>query len=148
MRKHWLLLAAAATFLLPGCFQESFREEDPSLEVNKEELLLRAGTGAGEATDTLFVTSNRSWTVFPSGNEDWLSLPEEGFENPAGVRKTTPLAVICRANPNDAERSTSIVIVGAGQQKTVSVRQKGLKRVDGMGVTGIDNYSFEDYGTK
>ena len=147
MHRKLLLPAAVVLLFLPGCFPETSREETPSLETDREEVLFRSGTGEGWVKDTLYVSSNRSWTVFSQEDTDWISFAEEGFENPSGVRKTTPLVVICLENPADDERSSSIRIVGGGQQKQVTIRQEGMSRKDCVEAIEIGDHYFEDHGT-
>ena len=40
----------------------------------REEVLFRSGTGEGWVKDTLYVSSNRSWTVFSQEDTDWISF--------------------------------------------------------------------------
>jgi len=147
MHKYKLLIAVATVLLLPGCLKSTFREEEPRLEVDREETVLRARSGGGFVKDTLYVSSNRSWTVRPAGDVNWLSFGTEGFENPAEVNKTAMLVIICQDNPGDEERSADLVIIGGGLQKTVRVRQECVRKVGVIDNNGIDNYHFEDYGT-
>ena len=147
MQKYKLLIAVAAVLLLPGCLKSTFREEEPRLDVDRSEVTVRARSGTGSVKDTLYVSGNRSWSVVFAEEAGWLSLGTEGFENPSGVLKTAPLVVICEENHADDPRSAVLVILGSGEQKTVTVRQKGIQRVDEADSQGIDDYIFEDYGT-
>ena len=147
MHKYKLLIAVAAVLLLPGCLKSTFREEEPRLDVDRSEVTVRARSGKGSVKDTLYVSGNRSWSVVIAEEAGWLSLGTEGFENPSGVLKTAPLVVICEENHADDPRSAVLVILGSGEQKTVTVRQKGIQRVDEADSQGIDDYIFEDYGT-
>lgn len=147
MHKHRLLIAVAAVLLLPGCLKSTFREEEPRLDVDRSEVTVRARSGTGSVKDTLYVSGNRSWSVVFAEETGWLSLGTEGFENPSGVLKTAPLVVICEENHADDPRSAVLVILGGGEQKIVTVRQKGIQRVDEADSQGIDDYIFEDYGT-
>lgn len=147
MQKYKLLIAVAAVLLLPGCLKSTFREEEPRLDVDRSEVTVRARSGTGSVKDTLYVSGNRSWSVVFAEEAGWLSLGTEGFENPSGVLKTAPLVVICEENHADDPRSADLVILGGGEQKTVTVRQKGIQRVDEADSQGIDDYIFEDYGT-
>lgn len=147
MHKYKLLIAVAAVLLLPGCLKSTFREEEPRLDVDRSEVTVRARSGTGSVKDTLYVSGNRSWSVVFAEETGWLSLGTEGFENPSGVLKTAPLVVICEENHADDPRSAALVILGGGEQKIVTVRQKGIQRVDEADSQGIDDYIFEDYGT-
>ena len=115
--------------------------------MDRSEVTVRARSGTGSVKDTLYVSGNRSWSVVFAEEAGWLSLGPEGFENPSGVLKTAPLVVICEENHADDPRSAVLVILGSGEQKTVTVRQKGIQRVDEADSQGIDDYIFEDYGT-
>ena len=145
-----LLIIALAALLLPGCLKSTFREEEPRLDADREEVVLRARSGAGFVKDTVYVSANRSWSaaLAEEVEDDWLSLGTEGFENPSEVLKTAPLVVICKENQADDPRSAAIVITGAGQQKTITVTQKGIQKVDDVEGLGIDPYLYEDYETK
>lgn len=145
-----LLIIALTALLLPGCLKSTFREEEPRLGVDREEVTLRARSGTGFLKDTVYVSANRSWSaaLAEEVEDGWLSLGTEGFENPSEVLKTAPLVVICKENHADDPRSASIVITGAGRQQVVTVTQKGILKVDEVDVSGIDPYEFEDYGTK
>lgn len=147
MHKHRLLIAVATVLLLPGCLKSTFREEEPRLGVDRSEVTVRARSGTGSVKDTLYVSGNRSWSVVLAEETGWLSIGTEGFENPSGVLKTAPLVVICEENLADDPRSAVLVILGGGEQKIVTVRQKGIQRVDEADSQGIDDYIFEDYGT-
>lgn len=149
MQKRGLLVAALAVLLLPGCLKSTFREEEPRLDLEKSEVSMKAKSGLGAVTDTVQVTSNRSWTVAVSEETegDWLSVETEGFENPSGVLKTAPLVIVCEENLTLDERRGGIVITSEGQKKTVTVIQRGLQQVGDVDVNGIDPRSFEDYGT-
>ena len=147
MHKYRLLIAVATVLLLPGCLKSTFREEEPRLDVDRSEVTVRARSGTGFVKDTLYVSGNRSWSVVLAEETGWLSLGTEGFENPSGLRKTAPLVVICEENHADDPRSAVLVILGGGEQKIVTVRQKGIQRVDEADSQGIDDYIFEDYGT-
>lgn len=148
MRKQLLLFAILAVLLLPGCQKKTFREEEPTLAVDKEEIILPSNYGGGAVKGTIQVTSNRSWTASVTGGAGWVSLAGDGFENPSEVSKTEPLEIICEENSGEEERSAGILIVCAGLQKTVTVRQKGIDKMGGVNVNGIENYLFELYESK
>lgn len=147
MQLRWLLVAAAAAALLPGCLSETFREGEPRLEFDRVETSVRAKGGGGFVRDTFYVSSNRSWSAaVADGEADWLSVETGGFENPAGVSKTAPLIVVCKDNQSEEERAAEVVIYGSGQQKTVTVHQRGVQRVEEVDGNGIDPYEYEDHG--
>lgn len=146
MRKHLLLLAASALLLLPGCLK-TFREAEPRLEVDRSELTVKAKSGSGYVKDTLYVSSNRSWSASVAEGSDWLDVGEGGFENPAEVFKTAPLALRCKDNTVDEERTARVLIIGAGLNKEVTVTQKALKGLTEADVTDILPFTFEDFGT-
>ena len=147
MRKPLLLFAASALLLLPGCMK-TFREGEPRLEIDKSALTVRAKSGSGYVNDTLYVSSNRSWSAVVTEGEGWLDVDEGGFENPAEVFKTAPLPLLCKDNSVDEERSGKVLITGAGVNKEVIVTQKALHGVTEADVTGFDPYTYEDLGTK
>lgn len=147
MQLRWLLVAAAAAALLPGCLSETFREGEPRLEFDREETSVRAKGGDGFVRDTFYVSSNRSWSAaVADGEADWLSVATGGFENPAGVLKTAPLVVVCKDNSSEEERASEVVIFGSGLQKTITVHQRGVRRIDEVEGSGIDPFVYEDYG--
>ena len=146
MRKHFLLLTASALLLLPGCLK-TFREAEPRLEVDRSELTVRAKSGSGYVKDTLYVSSNRSWSAVVTEGADWLDVGEGGFENPAEVFKTAPLPLLCKDNSVDEERSGKVLIIGAGLNTEVTVTQKALHGLTEADVTDILPYTFEDFGT-
>ena len=147
MRPRWLLVAAAAAALLPGCLSETFREGEPRLEFDRVETSVRAKGGDGFVRDTFYVSSNRSWSAaVADGEADWLSVATSGFENPAGVLKTAPLVVVCKDNSSEEERASEVVIFGSGLQKTITVHQRGVRRIDEVEGSGIDPFVYEDYG--
>ena len=83
MQLRWLLVAAAAAALLPGCMSETFREGEPRLEFDRVETSVRAKGGDGFVRDTFYVSSNRRWSAaVADGEADWLSVATGGFENP------------------------------------------------------------------
>ena len=147
MQLRWLLVAAAAAALLPGCLSETFREGEPRLEFDRVETSVRAKGGDGFVRDTFYVSSNRSWSAaVADGEADWLSVATSGFENPAGVLKTAPLVVVCKDNSSEEERASEVVIFGSGLQKTITVHQRGVRRIDEVEGSGIDPFVYEDYG--
>ena len=146
MRKHFLLLTASALLLLPGCLK-TFREAEPRLEVDRPELIVQAKSGSGYVKDTLYVSSNRSWSASVAEGSDWLDVGDGGFENPAEVFKTAPLPLLCKDNTVDEERTARVLIIGAGLNKEVIVTQKALKGLSEAEVTDILPYTFEDFGT-
>lgn len=146
MRKNLLLLAASALLLLPGCLK-TFREAEPRLEVDRSELTVRAKSGSGYVKDTLYVSSNRSWSAAVTEGTDWLDVVEGGFENPAEVFKKAPLPLLCKDNTVDEERTAKVLIIGAGFQKEVIVTQKALLGLTEADVTDFLPYTFEDFGT-
>lgn len=146
MRKHFLLLTASALLLLPGCLK-TFREAEPRLEVDRPELTVQAKSGSGYVKDTLYVSSNRSWSASVAEGSDWLDVGDGGFENPAEVFKTAPLPLLCKDNTVDEERTARVLIIGAGLNKEVIVTQKALKGLSEAEVTDILPYTFEDFGT-
>ena len=78
--------------------------------------------------------------------KDGDTVATGGFENPAGVLKTAPLVVVCKDNPSEEERASEVVIFVSGLQKTVSVRQRGVRMIDELEGSGIDPFVYEDYG--
>ena len=98
-----------------ACYQE-----DPSISVDRSAISVTAET----YSDTLYVTSNRGWSI--QEGDGWLTFEETEVLNLGGAEQTTALVLRFTGNTDFSPRSTSFTIKGEGFDQPVTVSQGGL----------------------
>ena len=121
------LVASAAMFT--GCLERNFIEEGGVMSVNAKEIVVPADSlgGPNLVKDTIWVTSNRSWSAYLADDVNWVKLDTTGHHDMARISEVTPLALAFKDNETAAERSVDVVITCAEGSRTVKVRQQAIR---------------------
>lgn len=123
MNHHFVHCCLAAATMLCACTTEGFyKEDDPSLAVGKRFV----NTGADPVTDTIQVTSNRSWSVVRDGNENWLSFVKAEHLNLSGAEETSAIVIKLDANLMQKDRSAGFKVVCENGSRSVVVTQRAI----------------------
>ena len=123
MNHSFVHCCLACLIALAACTTEGFYEEsNPSLAVDKRIVI----DGADPVTDTLFVTSNRSWSVVRDSDEPWLSFGVAEHLNLSKARETAQLIFSLDGNLLKKDRSASFKIVSGEDARTVIVTQRAI----------------------
>lgn len=119
MKKIILILSLA---LACACTKTSFGEAEALLSVDALELT----EARSEGRDTLYITTNRSWSAHLTEPSEWISLEKEGGENMAQISRLYALPIEVKANDGMDERSATIRITCGeeGLSKTVTIKQQ------------------------
>ena len=122
-----ILIASAAA--LTGCLERNFIEEGGVMSVNAKEIVVPADSIGGQnlVKDTIWVTSNRSWSAYLADDVNWVKLDTTGHHDMARISEVTPLALAFKDNETAAERSVDVVITCAEGSRTVKVRQQAIR---------------------
>lgn len=120
-----LMLCAAA---LTGCLERNFIEDEGILTVDTREMVVPADMyeGPGLVTDTLYVTSNRSWSVIFDNPVDWVEADTTGHEDMARVSEITPLVFRFKDNEGSTERTATARLCCEDGEKYVTLRQEPI----------------------
>ena len=123
MNQHFVHCCLAAAMMLCACTTEGFyKEDDPSLAVDKRFVI----SGADPVTDTLLVTSNRSWSVVRDGNESWLSFVKAEHLNLSQAEETSAIVLNLDANLMQKDRSASFKVVNENGSRSIVVTQQAI----------------------
>lgn len=111
-----------------ACEQTSFEEPEPFLSVGAREFRVPSDSPLGHAMlkDTLYVTSNRSWSASLPEDASWLRLDTLGIRNMSGVRRTDALVISFEDNEGDEDRTADLRLHCEGVSRTVKVIQESL----------------------
>ena len=115
--------------LAVSCLQRDFVEADGILTVNKREMLVPADLQLGRnlVKDTLYVTSNRTWTARFQSDVDWVSLDTPAHQNMGRTSDIVPIAFTFKDNMGDEERSVKLKLCCSDGEKIVTIRQEPIK---------------------
>ncbi len=123
MHRKLIFAVFATMFGVCSCLQQqSDFEAEASIAVDKPVIIV----GADPVVDTLFVSSNRAWSVIPDPGCEWVKFDTLEHINLVGATDVTPLAVSVGDNVEKASRTSSFRIVGEGFSKTVHVQQAAI----------------------
>lgn len=123
MNHHFVRFCLAVAIPLCACTTEGYyKESNPELIIDEKIIV----AGADPVTDTLPVTSNRSWSVVRTGDEEWLSFDVDEHLNLSGAKETSSIVFSLDANVLKQDRSTSFKVVGEEGALTVVVTQKAI----------------------
>lgn len=127
-------LTFLAVLALSSCLKRPISEPCAVLNTDSSELVIASeDKESGFLTDTLLVTSNRSWTLETvynpeSGQTDWITL-EQDFpeqENIGHVSVSRAIPLIFTNNRYNRSRSANLVFHFDGRSHTVNVVQGGI----------------------
>lgn len=121
-----LLVSLAA---LTGCLEREFVEEEGIMSVDTKELVVPADMYEGRnlVTDTVFVTSNRSWSAAFETDVDWVKMDTTGHQDMARISEVTPLVFRFKDNDSEDERTVKVKIFCADGDKEITLRQESIK---------------------
>lgn len=118
-----ICIAALAAVVVCSCLKEqTFHEETPFLTPDRMEVIV----SADPTTDTLVVSSNRSWTASLAEPVSWLKLGTEEFLNLSGNTQDSPIVLEMEANTVKADRQAVIVLTNGSLRKQVTIVQKAV----------------------
>lgn len=121
------LLASLAA--LTGCLEREFSEAEGVMSVDTREIVVPADMYEGRnlVTDTIFVTSNRSWSAAFEEDVDWVKMDTTGHQDMARVSEVTPLVFRFKDNETESERSVKVKINCADGDREITLRQEPIK---------------------
>ena len=118
-----ICIAALAAVAVCSCLKEqTFHEEEPFLSPESMDLVV----SSDPMTDTLLVSSNRSWTASLLDPVPWLKLSSVESLNLSGSTQENPLILEFEANMVKTDRQAAIVLTNGSQRKVVNVLQKAI----------------------
>lgn len=140
MKYYSFLVAVSLPLFLCACLKNDGEHEAvPSISIDRTAIT----TGADPTADTIYIASNRAWSLILDPSCDWLSVDKTEHINLLGASDRTPLILSVADNPVKEARSTSFRIVGEGISQTVQVDQAAivyrLSVTSPHEVTGIDD---------
>lgn len=139
--KHKLLLLlpmllAAMVGFLSSCDDDGGSDTPADLIVMSDDIQNQTVTyDVKEVTLNFTALSNWTATVSSDGSSDWITL-----YTTQGVGGVFNLTVTLKTNPDEADRTGTIVISCGGQTKVVTITQKGstLKIMDPADIKDYD----------
>ena len=148
MKKIFIILSllAAASFAAVSCLDREFSEESPVFAVSSYSLVLPSDLEEGRnlVADTLWITSNRTWTVSIPDTLDWIKLDRDGHQGISGVSERVPLVISCDDNASAQSREAELTICGSAGSKKVKVTQSAIRHRIAL-VKGERQYSGLNY---
>ena len=124
-----MLLLAGAAVLATSCLERSFSEEEGRFATQTGEINVPCDMfdGRNMVKDTIFVTSNRSWSAdIVEDDVDWLTLDIPGHQDMARVSEVTALALAFLDNETEQPRSATVHISCADGDKDIVVTQEAI----------------------
>ena len=100
-------------------------------------------------SDTITVTSNRSWSAWVQQEDcDWIRLETDGYENPGGALKDTPLILKILDNEKTTARQADICISCGGLNSVVTVSQAAITYRLALKTPAESFLGLSSYGAK
>lgn len=131
MKKIFMILSllAAASFAAVSCLDREFSEENPVFAVSSYKVVLPSDVEEGQnlVADTLWITSNRTWTVSIPDTLEWIKLDRDGHQGISGVSERVPLVINCEDNATAQSREAELTICGSAGSKKVKVTQSAIR---------------------
>ena len=93
-----------------SCLSREFTEQNPYISIDTGSLTVPSDDVSGKVCDTLYVTSNRSWSAVFAEDVDWVRMAVNGNENLAGVSEIATLPLEFDNNESYEHRSVRLVI--------------------------------------
>lgn len=130
-----------------SCLERQFSEVDAAFSSDRTDVKVDSEDPLiGFLTDTLKITSNRSWTAeiaydAASGQTDWISIEDDfsQHENIGNITDTRCVPIEIENNRYDTPRSAEIVFHYEGHRHSVNLVQGGLTYRMIPSVTEINN---------
>lgn len=146
------LMTALMSVAVLGCTQGSpldsdLSEADAILETDKTRIEVESASFHADefVTDTLTVTSSRSWSLARSAESPWLTTSRDNGINLGKIVKEWPLALTFEDNTDpDNTRSVSLSLTIDGDRKDIDVLQKAF--VPSLGIETPDAYNVPESG--
>ena len=146
------LMTALMSVAVLGCTQGSPLDSDLSeavaiLETDKTRIEVESASFHADefVTDTLTVTSSRSWSLARSAESPWLTTSRDNGINLGKIVKEWPLALTFEDNTDpDNTRSVSLSLTIDGDRKDIDVLQKAF--VPSLGIETPDTYNVPESG--
>lgn len=146
--KLWnLALLAGLALASSGCLERNFVEDVGVISVNTREIVVPSDLYEGRnlVKDTLYVTSNRNWSVTFEDDVDWVRLDTTGHMNLARISDVTPIVFSFDDNETEAERRVRARISCEDGDKYVNILQEPISyrlelvsSTDGFGSVSSD----------
>ena len=124
-----LLLLAGTALVAASCLERTFSEEEGSIATRTAEITVPCDMYEGRnlVKDTIFVTSNRSWSAaIVEDGVDWMTLAIPGHQDMSRVSEVTPLAISFLDNETEEARSATVHITCADGDRDITVTQEAI----------------------
>jgi len=119
---------AGVALATTSCLERVFSESEPTLSTDVKELVISSDSfeGAEILNDTIFVTSNRSWSANFVEDVDWVSLDDEENLNLSKCSKVFPLVVRFSDNKAEVDRTATLRISTEFASKEIKITQRAI----------------------
>ena len=107
-----------------SCLSREFGEQNSFASIDTKILTVPSDDVSGKVCDTLYITSNRSWSASFVQEVQWVRMVVSGNENIAGVSKITQIPLEFDFNESDEDRSVELVVNYDLKKETVTIIQE------------------------
>ncbi len=123
-----LALLAGTALASAGCLERNFVEDVGRISVDTREIVVPSDMydGRNLVKDTLYVTSNRNWSVKFEDDVDWVTIDTTGHLNLARISDVTPLVFSFKDNETEAERTAQVRVTCEDGSKLITLRQEAI----------------------
>ena len=123
-----MLLLCTGLAVFSSCLERSFIEENGTISSPETAVVVPSDRYEGRnlVKDTVYITSNRSWSAAVVEDADWISLSREGFLNLACQSEVTPLELSFTDNESDEARTATIHVTCESGDQDITVTQEAI----------------------
>ena len=141
---NFLWLIVVSSFICHSCLSITFKEEESSLWVDRNELCVLSDQLSGETViDSVIVRANRSWDAEIVPAVDWMTLDKNEYEDLEGITREVPLRISFSDNKSDFPRVASLLITSGDNVRTVKIVQSSLTPRLIVNTTGCEDLAFD-----
>ncbi len=118
-----IVLLFVCIIISAACSQDAvYKELSARLAIDGKVVVV----SADELTDTVHVSSNRSWSAVRDGEESWLHIVSGEHLNLSGMEESSPFIFKVDANMLKSDRTASVRINGESGSRTLVITQSAI----------------------
>lgn len=127
MKSRIPLLLALLPFVA-SCLEVDMREKEELLSTDSNEIVVPSDRVGGRhlVSDTLYVSSNRTWTTFFEGEPDWVTVGTDGHKNMSCISDVMPVVLNFKDNESDEPRSAVLRFFSGKESREVRITQSPI----------------------